>query len=55
MAVPKLGRGAAEMARGTPQSPNILNATHNAQYGMDPGNMETQGLTLAMHYARLAR
>lgn len=53
MSLPALFRGAqAAMAPSSFEFPEVGMAPHNIQYGMDPNNLNTMGLTLSMHYGR---
>lgn len=53
LAVPAMMRGLGGMAAPNPAPmPDFAMGNSNLQYGMDPNNMNTQGLALALHYRR---
>ena len=52
LAIPTLAQTTHDLFSPTVKPPNFAFARPNAQYGMDPDNLSTQGLTLALHYRR---
>ncbi|NIQ77645.1 MAG: hypothetical protein GTN93_06070 [Anaerolineae bacterium] len=53
LALPGIFKGLAGLARGDDPAPTFLNQQNTAAvYGMDANNLNTQNLTLALHYRR---
>jgi len=52
LALPTLAQSTHDLFSPTVKPPNFAFARPNAQYGMDPDNLNTQGLTLSLHYRR---
>jgi hypothetical protein len=52
LAIPTLVQATHDLFSPTVKPPNFAFARPNAQYGMDPDNLNTQGLVLAAHYGR---
>jgi len=52
LAIPTIANLTHDLFSPTVKPPNFAFAHPNAQYGMDPDNLNTQGLTLALLYRR---